>query len=165
MKRNQAIQEGALLVTLLDEAFQKKSWHGTNLRGSIRGISAQQAAWSPGKGRKSIWEHVLHAAYWKYVVRRRLLGEKRGSFLLRGSNWFPIPKGSLESDWKVAVKALENEHRLLRDAVATMSEKDLCAKPGGSKLDNAFMIRGIALHDIYHTGQIQFIKKMLKSLE
>lgn len=152
-----------VLVSLLDEAFQKKSWHGTNLRGSLRSISAKDAAWSPGRGRKSIWEHVLHAAYWKYVVRRRLLGEKRGSFPLAGSNWFPVPPGATQKDWQAAIKLLEKEHRLLRDAVASLSEKGLRAKPGGSKLDNAFMIRGIALHDIYHTGQIQFIKKMLKS--
>jgi len=27
-------------------------------------------------------------------------------------------------------------------------------------LANAFVIRGAALHDIYHTGPIQFIKRM-----
>src|ERR1022692_3880464 len=38
----------ALLLDLLDEAFDKKSWHGPNLRGSIRGVSAREAAWHPG---------------------------------------------------------------------------------------------------------------------
>jgi hypothetical protein len=40
-----------LLLDLLDEAFDKKSWHGPNLRGSIRGVSAAQAAWRPAPGR------------------------------------------------------------------------------------------------------------------
>ncbi len=61
-----------VLLDLLDEAFDKKSWHGPNLRGSIRGVTAQQAAWRPGPDRHNIWELTLHAAYWKYVVRRRL---------------------------------------------------------------------------------------------
>ena len=35
------------LLTIIDQAYDKKSWHGTNLRGSIRGVSAAEAAWRP----------------------------------------------------------------------------------------------------------------------
>lgn len=151
-----------VLICLLDEAFKKKSWHGTNLRGSIRGMSAKDAARQPGPGRKCIWEHVLHAAYWKYAVRRRLTGEKRGAFPMVGSNWFALPKDKSESAWKAAIKLLEGEHAELRAAVAAMSPTQLNARAKGSQLTNAFVIRGAALHDIYHTGQIQFIKQMFK---
>jgi hypothetical protein len=79
-------------LAALDEAFDRKAWHGTNLRGSVRGLDARDAAWRPGRGRHNIWELVVHAAYWKYTVRRRLTGEKRGSFPLPGSNWFTRPE-------------------------------------------------------------------------
>jgi hypothetical protein len=39
--------ERLFLLELLDEAFDKKSWHGPNLRGAIRGITPEQAAWRP----------------------------------------------------------------------------------------------------------------------
>ena len=71
-----------MLLDLLDEAFDKKSWHGPNLRGSIRGVTAKQAAGVRMADRHNIWELTLHAAYWKYVVRRQLSGQKRGSFVL-----------------------------------------------------------------------------------
>jgi uncharacterized damage-inducible protein DinB len=151
-----------VLLTLLDEAFVRKSWHGTTLRGSIRGLTSRQAAWSPGRGRKSIWEHVVHAAYWKYTIRRRILGEKRGSFPLSGSNWFGVPRDASPRAWKEAIALLEEQHRLLRNAVAAISSRELDARVSGSKLTNGFLIRGIALHDIYHTGQIQFIKRMMR---
>ncbi|NUQ50463.1 MAG: ATP-binding cassette domain-containing protein, partial [Phycisphaerae bacterium] len=38
-------------------------------------------------GQRMKCEIALHAAYWKYVTRRRLRGDKRGSFPLKGSNW------------------------------------------------------------------------------
>jgi len=63
------------ILALIDEAFDKTSWHGPNLRGSIRGVDAGLAAWRPAPGRHNIWELTLHAAYWKYAVRRRLTGE------------------------------------------------------------------------------------------
>src|SRR5712675_1150883 len=88
------------MIELLDEAFDKKSWHGPNLRGSIRGVTAKQAAWRPKPHAHNIWELTLHAAYWKYVVRRRITGEKRGSFALRGSNFFPRPVELSERAWK-----------------------------------------------------------------
>jgi hypothetical protein len=33
------ISEKSMLLALLDEAFDKKSWHGPNLRGAIRGVT------------------------------------------------------------------------------------------------------------------------------
>jgi hypothetical protein len=81
------------LLDLLDESFDKKSWHGPNLRSAIRGVAATEAAWRPAGDRHNVWELTLHAAYWKYVVRRRILREKRGSFVLPGSNFFERPGG------------------------------------------------------------------------
>src|SRR5215471_5229552 len=77
-----------LLLASVDEAFDRKSWHGTNLRGSLRSVPFDLAAWRPDAKRHNIWEVVVHAAYWKNVVRRMLTGGKRGSFPHPGSNWF-----------------------------------------------------------------------------
>lgn len=81
----------SLLLDLLDEAFERQSWHGTTLRGSLRGLGTQVATWRPAPARHNVWEVVLHCAYWKYAVRRRLTGEPRGTFALSGSDWFATP--------------------------------------------------------------------------
>src|SRR5271156_4468592 len=107
-----------VLLDLLDEAFDKKSWHGPNLRGSLRGVTAKQAAWRPGPDRHNIWELALHAAYWKYIARRRLSGEKRGSFALAGSNFFVRPMQATEAAWKADVGILVAEHRKLRAVIS-----------------------------------------------
>jgi hypothetical protein len=149
--------EVAVLLTLLDRAFDRRSWHGPNLRSSIRGLSARVAAWRPTPDRKSIAEHVLHAAYWKYVVRRRLAGLKRGSFPLAGSNWFPVPDDLPESDWRGHIKLLESEHRALRLAVSGLTPDDLRDNSLNRPLA---MVQGIAFHDIYHAGQIGLLKRL-----
>ena len=51
------------ILALVDEGFQKKAWHGPNLRSALRGVSADEAAWRPGKNRHNIWELAVHAAY------------------------------------------------------------------------------------------------------
>ena len=52
-----------LLLDLVDEAFDRKAWHGTTLLGSIRGVPVGTAAWRPAPGRHNIWELTVHAGY------------------------------------------------------------------------------------------------------
>jgi hypothetical protein len=144
------------ILTLLDEAYEKRTWHGPNLKQSIRGVTAKQAAWRPGPRRHNIWEETLHAAYWKYAVRRRIEGGKRGSFALKGSNFFARPEnGKLsEAAWRADKSLLEREHRALRDAVAKVLQT-----PRGAKLLR--QLYGVALHDIYHAGQIRLLRRLM----
>ena len=150
----------AALLAQVDEAFDRPSWHGTNLKGSIRGLTARQAAWRPRPGRHSIWELTLHAAYWKYIVWRRLAGATRGSFALAGSNWFPTPRPATAAAWRAGKALLAAEHRRLRALRATLPASQLPRKPRGSQLSRAGLIRGIAAHDLYHAGQIQLLKRL-----
>jgi hypothetical protein len=51
-----------VLLANLDEAYERKAWHGPNLRGSLRGLSLDEVKWRPAEGRHNIWELTLHAA-------------------------------------------------------------------------------------------------------
>jgi hypothetical protein len=150
------------LLDILDRAYDRRSWHGTNLRGSVRGVSAADAARRPAAGRHNIWEVVVHAAYWKYAVWRRLAGERRGSFPLSGSNWFARPTDPSEQAWRADVRLLATMHRKLRGAVARLTDRDLAVKPRGSTVSNFDLVAGIAAHDLYHAGQIQLLKRLVR---
>jgi hypothetical protein len=152
--------EIALLLRILDQAYVKQAWHGPNLRGSLRGLTVAEAEWRPRPDRHSIADIVVHAAYWKYAVRRRLRRMKRGSFPLIGSNWFTLPRPLSADDWKRYLKLLEGEHRELRAAIADLPPNELHRTPASSKVSNATLIYGIAAHDLYHTGQIQVLKRL-----
>jgi uncharacterized damage-inducible protein DinB len=153
------MSEIQLLLTELDQAYDRKSWHGTNLRGSIRGMTAAEAAWRPGPRRHNIQEIVVHAAYWKYTVRRRFTGERRGSFPLKGSNWFPRPHAD-ETRWRGDVRLLDEMHASLRSAIAGLEPDQLKRTPPRSKVSNVALLSGIVAHDLYHAGQIQLLKKL-----
>ena len=148
----------ALLLRLLDESYRKSAWQGPNLKGSLRGVDASQAAWRPAPGRHNVWELVVHAAYWKYAVRRKLSGEKRGAFPLKGSNWFVRPAAGVA--WREDLALLEAEHRRLRDAVAGLNDSDLSRRVPGSPRTTDALVYGVASHDVYHTGQIQVLKRL-----
>ena len=119
----------AHLLAALDRAYDLKSWHGPNLKGSLRGVSPAVAFFRAGPERHSIYDLVLHAAYWKYTVRR----EKE-------------------------VRALEREHRELREVVEDLPEAAFRARLG--RWTSEAMISGVAAHDLYHAGQIQLLKRL-----
>lgn len=149
------MRDTKLLLAVLEEGYWKKAWHGPNLRQALKGVSAKEAAWRPAAGRHNIWEETLHAAYWKYDVRRILEGGKRGSFVLKGSNFFTRPeKGGLsEVAWRADRAILETEHKRLRDAVKKAMKRGV-----NSKITR--LIYGVAFHDIYHAGQIRLLRRL-----
>jgi len=159
---NRPRDEVNVLLALLDEAFDRRAWHGTNLRGSLRGLDASMARWRPRPSAHNIWELAVHAAYWKYAVRRRLTGEKRGSFALQGSNWFARPvQDRSDAAWTADVRLLVREHEHLRRVVATLHDADLARRTAGGRLwTKGALIRGVASHDLYHAGQVQLLKRL-----
>jgi hypothetical protein len=151
-----------LLLALLDEAYDARSWHGPNLRGSLRRLEPRQIVWRPARDRHNVWELVVHAAYWKYTVRRRRAGAPRGSFALAGSNWFARPGAFDRRAWTSDLALLGAEHRRLREAVSALDPATLDAPLPKSPFTVGGLVRGVAAHDLYHAGQIQLLKAIAK---
>lgn len=154
MSRNQVKK----LIAMLDEAYAGPAWHGPCLRGSLRGVTHREAAWRPAPGRHNIWELAVHAAYWKYVTVRRILGKTDLRFGEPGRNFFVRPpKGSGASEqsaqWRRDKDLLARMHKELHAAVSSLED---------SALDNRtrHLIASVTMHDVYHAGQIQLLKRL-----
>jgi len=77
--------------------------------------------------------------------------------VLKGSNFFTRPEaGKLNgAAWSADRKLLEQTHRALREAVAKVLRT-----PRGAKV--VHQIYGVAFHDIYHAGQIRFLRRLME---
>lgn len=160
-KATKTSSEVEILLHVLDEAFDRKAWHGPNLFGALRTLSVEEAGARPAPGRHSIQELAVHCAYWKYAVRRKLTGEKRGSFPLKGSNFFPREGALALTAWRADLALLRSEHEKLRAVVAAFSPRKLVVRAPKSRNSYLRLIAGAAAHDVYHTGQIRLIRKVV----
>jgi hypothetical protein len=151
-----------LLLEVFDQAYAAPSWHGTPLKGTIRGVNARQALWRPGPKRHCIWDLVLHTAYWKCIVRRRLLRDPDIAFPRDGANWPALPGRPSDAAWKRDRDLLDEQHRLLRRAIAELKPAQLARRGWHSKWRVRAEIYGIASHDLYHAGQIQILKRLMR---
>lgn len=151
VRKASASRAKEILIANLDYAFDKVAWHGPNLASTLRGIDARTAAMRV-KGRRSIWEQTLHAAYWKQRVINILIGTQK--LPRKGSNWPLLPATISKQSWQADVQLLHDLHATLRRAVQELDAKRLDVR-------TIRLILGSAAHDTYHTGQIRLLRRML----
>ena len=142
-----------------------KPWHGgPTAPKALRGVSVEVASWRPYPDRHTIWELALHVAYWSHAVERRLLGRPQGDFPRSPADW---PKPSLpptERAWAEDRRLVRETHESLAEAVASFDPSRLGQIAGGADATTfADLITGALLHDTYHAGQIQLMKRLARS--
>lgn len=145
-----------LLQVMLEQAYSKRTWHGPNLKHSLRGVSLEQALWRPSPERHNIWEYMLHCAYWKFVATSRILGVKRR--FPRDFSDFPEVDSGSAATWKTDMAFLGKCHKELLEAVQSLKPDQLEQSQGRWQIREE--IFGAANHDIYHAGQIQLLRRL-----
>jgi hypothetical protein len=150
----------ALVVATLDP-LRGLAWHGGPTPvDALRDVDAALARRRPAAGRHTIWELTLHTAYWDYAVRRRLLGPQIGPFPRRPANWPAMPKPAGEAAWAADRALLAEQHRLLVQAVKQFPATRLGRRvSAGKRWTYGDTVLGITVHDAYHAGQIQLLKR------
>lgn len=152
-----------LLIDVAEQAYHKRAWHGTNLRGSLRGLKLDELLWRPGSGRHNIWELALHAAYWKYAVWRKMAKAEINSFPRKGSNYPALPEQTDMKNWKKDLALLGQTHLAFIEAVKNLPPTQLNRKPPKMTYTWQAYIYGVSSHDLYHAGQIQLIKRLYRT--
>lgn len=150
------------ILNLLQPQKGKRLWYGgATAAGSLRGVGCEDAAWKPATGRHSIWALVLHLAYWKYAVRRILEDSPKGAFPRKPSNWPAVPAEVDEKAWREDRGLLRQEHEKLLAVVRAFDHRRLDEiAPGSGSYRFTDLMLGAATHDLYHTGQIQLLKRL-----
>jgi uncharacterized damage-inducible protein DinB len=151
--------ETSEVAGLAGQAYNERAWHGPNLRSAVRGLDAESALWRPGPARHCIWELVLHCAWWKHQVIGRVTGT-RVAFPRPGSDFPPLPARKDDAAWKADVKLLDEVHERLMEALSELSSESLGEAPGGQQYTRGENLLGIAMHDVYHAGQVRLLRRL-----
>jgi len=143
----------------------KKPWHGgPTVLGALRGVSPDVASWRPRPGRHSIWDLALHVAYWNYAVERRLTCAPRGGFPRRPANWPDPFVADGEKAWAEDKRLVRQQHDSLLKVLKAF-DSSLLDEVAGDEGSTTYadLVTGVVLHDTYHAGQIQMLKRLVRS--
>jgi len=107
---------------------------------------------------------ALHVAYWNYAVERRLTGAPRGGFPRRPANWPDPFDADIDNAWVEDKRLVQRQHESLLEVLSSFDASMLDEVAGGEgKRTYADLITGVVLHDTYHAGQIQMLKRLSRS--
>ena len=143
----------------LKRAYQGEAWHGPSVKELLDGVTAAQAAAKPIPDAHSIWELVNHIIAWEQIVRQRLEGETLTE--IPDEMNFPPVSNASEEAWQSILRALESSNQSLRGSIKKIDDAKLEEIVPGMRYTNYFMLHGAIQHDLYHTGQIALLKKLV----
>jgi uncharacterized damage-inducible protein DinB len=147
------------ITNLLDELkkiHEGNAWHGPALREILAGVTAEQAAARPIPNAHTIWELILHITAWENVFFRRLEGESSEA---PEEGDFPPVERTDSVAWEQSLAKLESTHERLMKTISSLSDSVLTQKVAGKDYSVGFLLRGIAMHHVYHAGQIALLKR------
>ncbi len=122
------------------------------------GLDWTLAGKRPAKGTHSVFEVLMHVAYWEDWGVKWCHGEKPPIPKHASGCWTkaPAPKNAME--WKRTVDNFQRRHAELESCV---DEADLSEVIGQkSRLE---MLQALASHTSYHVGQVVLLRQMLGS--
>jgi uncharacterized damage-inducible protein DinB len=152
------MSEARRIKDQLRRAFEGEAWHGPSLMELLADVTAERATAKPIPGVHSIWELVLHIAFWEDISRKRIEGDD--SKYQAEDGLFTVTESS-EAAWQQALEKLRNINVALREAIATLDDDKLKEKAAGQEYSIYFLLHGVIQHDLYHAGQIALLKKAL----
>lgn len=155
------------LIHSLERTHDGQPWHGPSRAEILADVTWEEAAWRPAAGAHSIWALVLHMRSWTREVARRATGGVPGMPV--DGDWPAVPAPG-EQEWRAALASLDAAHAELAAVVRAMGEEALAAKvkdrpgdPPGQAVSVRSMVGSLAEHDIYHSGQVAMLKRLVRA--
>ena len=134
-------------------------WYGESICQILEKVTPAKAYWQPAKGAHSIVQIVSHMIYWRQALIKRLAG-----------NLEYKPSMKSEENWKSNDQLKKIGWKSLKQLLTTSQEQllALLSKENDSLLKRQYsdkatfqdLINGILQHDLYHSGQIAYLKSI-----
>jgi uncharacterized damage-inducible protein DinB len=151
------MQQSERLADSYRAATVKGAWYGPSLAELLAQISPELAITPPARGSHSISELLQHLLLWNERVRNI-------------SDSSPLPRWQPEKEWAEPpvpwtelVSRWSESRELLEEKIRNFRVEDLAKQVPGRNYSYETLLRGIAEHTIYHSGQIAMILSLLRS--
>jgi len=137
----------SVLLFNLERTHNVKDWF-VPANDAIAGLSAEQAAWTDGKGNHSVGQLTYHLVFWDRRSLAKFKGEPPEKFSGNNDDTFNNfdPK-----QWNELVKQL--------DQVLTEWENAVQSADDAKVKQNFELVSNLATHNAYHIGEIVMVRK------
>lgn len=154
-------QEILQIAEHLKDAYEGEPWFGRSIKEILNEIDEAMAFERP-KGQHSILELVWHMTTWKEFTLSRLRNDDKMPIKYFEENDWRVLDHSDKTLWQRGLQQFAKLHNELIEVIQQQKDEILSQRVGDRQYDFRKLLYGITQHDIYHLGQIAYIKKMLE---
>jgi len=145
----------------ISRQFDGDTWYSSNFKQVIKNIAAEDAVKKLNGFPNSIVEIVRHMTQWKIFCLKKLEGDPKFDIADPDEDWMRF-SNLTEEEWLDILAKYETTNTNLVRNVKDLSDDTLDQIVPGRKYSYYYLLMGIIEHDVWHTMQIKFIKRLLQ---
>ena len=144
----------------MKDVWEGEPWFGRSVKELLHEIREDIAFQKPS-GQHSIVELLWHMITWKeFTVSRLRMKEQETLEKFESEDWRELDHSDA-SLWKKGLERFSQLQNELVSLVQLQNDEILSQKVKERNYDFRQLLHGIVQHDIYHVGQIAYLKKLL----
>jgi len=148
-------------VAQFSALYDGQPWFGNSICEILEKITPAKAYWQPNHGAHTIAQITSHMIYWRQSLIKRLIGDLEYKSSMESiDNWKSNDQLKKEG-WKSLMNSLAESQAQLLTLLAKQKDSIL-QKKYSDKTTFQDLINGILQHDLYHTGQIAYLKSIYR---
>ncbi len=148
------------IIASLKSVLEGQPWYGQAVMKILLGIDPIIVYKKPNENSHSLIELLYHMNTWaEFTLKSIEKNKERNSAGFEKLDWREINPS--EHTWEKGIAQFKVTHDLLIELLETKDDEFLSDQVGEREYDFGFLLRGIIQHDIYHIGQIAYVKKLL----
>ncbi|HEY1869684.1 MAG TPA: DinB family protein [Chitinophagaceae bacterium] len=153
-------KEVEYIVTTLHSILQDKPWYGQPIMKILQVEDSSILYKKPNENSHSLIELLYHMNTWaEFTLKRLVKDEEKNLEAFEKLDWREIDP--IEHTWEKGVAQFKVTHDLIIELLESKDDTLLSEKVDGREYNFRFLLHGLIQHDIYHAGQIAYVKKLL----
>jgi uncharacterized damage-inducible protein DinB len=148
------------IIQSLEETTNGHPWFGRSVYAILEEVDPTTVYIHPGNNGHSLIELLYHMITWVEFTCDGLKGEKgKGVDFFEELDWRNIDP--IEHTWEKGLQQFKQANKDLISVLNTTDDAALEQIVRGRKYTVRYMLNGLVQHNIYHLGQVAYVKKFL----
>jgi uncharacterized damage-inducible protein DinB len=153
-------KEVQFIITNLQDSLEGDPWYGRSLYSILSEVDPTTAFVNPEEKGHAMIELLYHMIAWAQFVQSRLEeNPQKDASYFDELDWREIDPTI--HTWKNGMKELKATHQQIITLLQAKNDDFLESPVSQRKYNMRFLLYGLLQHNIYHTGQIAYVKKLL----
>ena len=148
------------IITTLQSVLNGEPWYGRPVMKVLQEIDPSTVYKRPAQNSHSLIELLYHMNTWsEFTLRRLEKDEENDLAAFEKLDWREIDPN--EHTWEKGIAQFKVTHDLIIELLEAKDDEFLSGDVDYREYNFRFLLHGIIQHDIYHIGQIAYLKKLL----